>query len=275
MAASKPAEQVKAWPDPPPLLFRYTSLAWLEDIVKRSELFVPKPSSFNDPFDCRIFPDFAATPEEYRKHYALVLKDQPGSNRAERRRELKRLRSVMDRSLYEEAFHKLLDDVADTKGILCLSEIRNDILMWSHYADCHRGVCLMFDTRHEFFRPAWPVEYADEYPRVDFAGFTRMMGKMGAIGVAAEDAQREMIRTFFLTKSNHWCYESEWRVAKMTFGPYRMPPESLTGVIFGARVTPKRIEAAKLWIRQSPCKPTLLKAEVSQRAFSLEIRPLS
>jgi hypothetical protein len=30
-------------------------------------------------------------------------------------------------------------------GVVCLSEINNDILMWSHYADGHTGFCIEFE----------------------------------------------------------------------------------------------------------------------------------
>src|SRR4051812_25795268 len=40
---------------------------------------------------------------------------------------------------------------ADIKryGVLSLSEINNDILMWSHYAGAHSGYCLQFERRED------------------------------------------------------------------------------------------------------------------------------
>jgi hypothetical protein len=36
-------------------------------------------------------------------------------------------------------------------GILCLSEMRDSLLMWGHYADNHRGLVIGFDSDHPFF----------------------------------------------------------------------------------------------------------------------------
>ena len=39
-----------------------------------------------------------------------------------------------------------LDNELGSKGVLSLSEQWNSVLMWSHYADNHRGMCIEFDT---------------------------------------------------------------------------------------------------------------------------------
>lgn len=55
-------------------------------------------------------------------------------------------------------------------GILCLSEKPDDILMFSHYAKHHTGICLKFEATDdtEFFGAAQQVNYRSEYPVVDF-----------------------------------------------------------------------------------------------------------
>ena len=38
-------------------------------------------------------------------------------------------------------------------GVVCLSEINNNILMWSHYAQGHAGFCIEFErTQENFFQ---------------------------------------------------------------------------------------------------------------------------
>ena len=36
-------------------------------------------------------------------------------------------------------------------GILCLSEVRDSILMWGHYTDSHQGFVIGFDSDQPFF----------------------------------------------------------------------------------------------------------------------------
>ncbi len=51
----------------------------------------------------------------------------------------------------------------DGAGILSLSKVRDDILMWTHYADRHRGLCFEFDgsANCNFFGEAQPVVYGE------------------------------------------------------------------------------------------------------------------
>lgn len=58
-------------------------------------------------------------------------------------------------------------DFLENIGIRCFGSRSDNILMWSHYADKHKGICLEFDTKHllrydkaEFIR----VRYRKQYP---------------------------------------------------------------------------------------------------------------
>ncbi|MFC6520321.1 DUF2971 domain-containing protein [Undibacterium arcticum] len=42
-------------------------------------------------------------------------------------------------------------------GVMCLSEDKNNKLMWSHYADSHRGICIGFSTEY----PPFPSKESD------------------------------------------------------------------------------------------------------------------
>jgi Protein of unknown function (DUF2971) len=43
------------------------------------------------------------------------------------------------------------------RTIYCLTPDPTSILMWSHYADHHRGICLEFDVANALFLKAWKV----------------------------------------------------------------------------------------------------------------------
>jgi Protein of unknown function (DUF2971) len=253
-------------------LFKYTKLDFLLRILDKCELYFPSPVTFNDPFDCRIHPRFdddAAVCRYYER--SLKAKKVP---RAERRRLTKQVRP--GRALAEQAFELAAEDIRKTRGVLCLSEVNNDILMWSHYAEKHSGVCLRFDPASEFLKEARPVHYADKYPKMDFI---RVLEDLAADGAIRERADEELSTTLFLTKSSHWKYEHEWRVGmfsltESTVGFRPFPPEALAGIIFGVHTPQPAIERVKSRVRLSRCKPELFRAEVSRTDFALDIRPL-
>jgi hypothetical protein len=57
--------------------------------------------------------------------------------------------------------------ISDLIGILCFLPERDNLLMWSHYADSHKGYALEFKaSRADFKRlgPMWRVTYDDDRP---------------------------------------------------------------------------------------------------------------
>ncbi|MBK6787723.1 MAG: DUF2971 domain-containing protein [Betaproteobacteria bacterium] len=48
--------------------------------------------------------------------------------------------------------------------MLCFSAHNDILLMWSHYADAHRGICLIFDAKDPVIGMARKVNYPDAYP---------------------------------------------------------------------------------------------------------------
>lgn len=94
-----------------------------------------------------------------------------------------------------------INTVSSEFGLLCLSAVPNDILMWSHYTLSHYGLVIGFKASHEFFAnpPLLDVVYNQE--RV-------LMGQ----SVRREDPKRaEQINALIRRKSPHWSYEQEWR----------------------------------------------------------------
>lgn len=50
--------------------------------------------------------------------------------------------------------------------------IEKNVLLWSHYADHHKGICMAFEPAHHpsVFWQAVSVEYSDDFPIVNWLG---------------------------------------------------------------------------------------------------------
>jgi hypothetical protein len=153
----------------------------------------------------------------------------------------------------------LRDQLEKDAGILTLTAEPADILMWSHYADQHKGLCLEFDTMRgiDVFRDALPIRYTKTFPQID--GF-----KFGS---------SELVEPILLTKSEHWSYEQEWRIIRVPDGRgvVTLPPESLTAVIIGARISEKDEIAVREWINRSRARPVLKRARLDEQSYTLVI----
>jgi hypothetical protein len=56
--------------------------------------------------------------------------------------------------------------IAARYRIYCLGPDVGNLLIWSHYADNHRGICLEFSTRNEVMCSSQPVEYVSTFPLI-------------------------------------------------------------------------------------------------------------
>jgi len=96
---------------------------------------------------------------------------------------------------FRKKFHLDRLSFSQRYGILCFSKKWSNPLMWSHYSDCHRGVCLGFDVSGENLLP---VDYVDKR-----ADHRRPLTK--------NPDRDEIIRSCLKTKYASWCYEEEVR----------------------------------------------------------------
>src|SRR5262249_46903341 len=97
---------------------------------------------------------------------------------------------------------RVIDDASTRFGMLCLSEKPDNILMWSHYSDGHRGMVIGLDT--DLFREggeSFRVNYPENNERVEYKPF-RSPGDS-----EFETYLKELPRT----KGLNWAYEKEWR----------------------------------------------------------------
>jgi len=130
-----------------------------------NQLFFAPPSSFNDPFDCRLKFDFHGTDSQWdEKLKNLIDIKAPQLSRKQKREHLKRMKKEVG---HIDFSNQVLKSLKDEIGVLCLSEKNDEILMWSHYSMGHSGFCLQFDySKNEaFFGQALKISYADKYRR--------------------------------------------------------------------------------------------------------------
>lgn len=223
--------------DRPKTLYKYRSLSpdfaksYVSTILRQSKIYLSYASQFNDPFECQAD--------------VLIDKDDPlvaGSSRLQ---------------ILESARANLRNMIQ----IYSMSAANNHMLLWSHYADSHRGVCLGFDaeSQDEVFSVAEPVVYKDALPVLD---------------LRKDQDPLSSAKTVALTKGTRWFYEEEWRL--VTFQSEReltFSPKALTEVILGCDISNKDRLAitAALLTRESPVQ--LYQAHRNALRYSVEVIP--
>lgn len=121
-------------------------------------------------------------------------------------------------------FSQLLNEIRDTQDkyqtywegmlpgmrVFCVSEERDNLLMWAHYAKDHTGVVFEFLSLPEQDNPlsvARKVKYVPSPPPF----FTESEWVANILSLSRFDI-KTLNRRYVYYKSSHWSYEKEWRV---------------------------------------------------------------
>lgn len=245
----------------PPVLYKYRSLGneSERDRVKKTlvsnSIYFPSPDQFNDPFDCAVPLSLEGTEDEWRKYILKNMKRlMPNLSPTER---LEKANRIIRSGAVEKLDPAISTRTVKHAGVYCLSAVNDDILMWSHYADSHKGVCLGFRAgpMDMFFRRSQKVKYSKQYP------ITRVF-----------DSDEQRMETAILTKSKHWEYEQEYRIIETEgFGEYSYPGELLVSVILGCNISEQNERNVKQWVQARNPRPTLLRAAKKNREYGLHI----
>jgi len=213
----------------PAKLFRYTAISeYAIDNLVNEQHCLNNPRSFNDPFDCWYSKDAVAEQMQLLKAEAdfiipffkqlgidVSAEDFTGDDWIERLSH--KLPAHMGSTFVMELQKKMqpANTFAHTTmntwldgymRIVCLTQNPpTNLLMWSHYADCHKGICLEYD-----FRECDDVTYAMLLPVIYQTNIKRVERN----GNNENSYWESKILQAVLCKSHEWNYENEWRVIK-------------------------------------------------------------
>lgn len=250
-------------------LFRYQpfKLDRLHTIIVKSKISLSSPSLFNDPWDCRIWYDpdmdkpgrIDSAIDFYVTSTRNQRKDIPEDEIQRRVAYFRKNPQVLSDGVKKisEAMQK---DIFDRYRVCCFSARPDSELMWAHYSDSHRGVCLEFDSTNAFFQNAYKVTYLESYPVLDI-GDHRELEEL----------------TYVLTKSEAWKYEGEYRLislesdSKLSVSTLDIPTNSLKSVIVGYSADQKTWEGVRALIAESGRKIALKRAVPARDRYTVEI----
>lgn len=127
---------------------------------------------------------------------------------------------------------KLLEIIEKNIGIYSLSlkdmavGFPNNELMWSHYANAHKGFCIEYDTAmlmDNYLIPKVVHQTPVLYDLIDIPKIATLKGM-------------DMINSLLSIKSTAWSYENESRLIFDAFGRKEYNPAALKAVYFGMRM---------------------------------------
>lgn len=256
------------------LVYKYVSPEAGIKTIKNGHIRFSQADALNDPFE--IYPNF----DTYRKSLKEAIHEELKNNSIE-----------MDIIERESKIQKDVDIIIENRFnhirkeglVLSLTKKRNNLVMWSHYTNAHRGFVIGFDSDNSFFHevtpqrnttPLTPVKYIEE--RVSVPSFK------------AKIITSKEYMEFFLTKSIHWKYEEELRMIvtpmdeniieekdgnELDIYVFDFPPECIKEIIFGYLSTTELKRRISEIVASCYPHVELFEAQPSETDFDLNIKP--
>lgn len=249
----------------------YIHKCYSKDNLLNSQLYFNSAKSFNDPFDVSPFFDTNATQDQILEKAIEVVGVQEGltgNSALLRAKELIKLRKINTKEGLDQAVLEQ-KSLLYRMGVCCFSKAgSNNILMWSHYAEKHTGICLEFYVTsaskpfrtlenpdvHPILSPS-PVKYDSDLPQVNL--FTNT---------------KEDLYNCLTTKSPEWQYEAEYRSACFDYvGIVLYKPWLLKSVTAGCMMPDREFSELVATINKLKYQPYLYHAIKKARGYGVEM----
>lgn len=247
----------------PTHLYKYKSFSVDSlDLIISDKLYFANPNSFNDPLDCNpsikdnihdvdVLKDIlkrliidktkkelteAALKINYKGPTTLEKIEMLGENEAQR--VLSHIDDFM--LLIDDPPSVIISDLIGlikknmmanyTRGVLSLARNYDCPLMWSHYADQHKGFCIGYDVSDNLFHEIHPIDYEGSR----FITTQQIHDMLfGATEKIRNSAKKEIDKIVLLSKAPQWKYEMEHRV--ILEQGLQDNPFKLSDITFGLR----------------------------------------
>ena len=244
-----------------------------------------QPGDLNDPFEFRpkirevasdaavqshVDQNFEALVDEELAKYGALTQFLPQTNLKSLLHQQKAMLPALYRLLEPAVIQKLspmIDNVLNSSvGILCLSEVRDSLLMWGHYTNNHEGFVVGFDSTHSFFSKRRSDQ--DEF---GFLRAVQYVPRRPQVTLGDTDSAE-----WFSTKFEQWSYEKEWRIVRVLSDAqdrierspfpiclFEFPPDAVREVIVGMRSPQNMISDIRALARGFPTAELLRASEES------------
>jgi hypothetical protein len=234
----------------PPIIYKYTRLDeyFFQHLIK-NELWFSKPPEFNDPYDCNIC--FAPKPVEGQRQFKRERYFIGHSHKPKIKVEL-----IGENELINETKNQI-----NKIGICCFSITNNNLLMWSHYSDAHRGVCIGYSVNDlkEVFGNIYKVKYGRTFPLVKFKA----------------NPFADVPTKIVTHKSIDWKYEKEIRIINAS-GLHTFKRKAIKEIIFGLNTPISQVRSIMALLFQLNYKHVELKQVIiSDNEYKVKFRRLA
>jgi len=213
------------------VLYHYTSFNTAKKIIEGNSLRFSDPEDFNDPFDLNLdLLDFESSLEDCVDFFSRFFS-------FDRESYTKSLAHTIskDPDFIRKNGIQMLKEFKEDIGVVCFSDEYDNALMWGHYADKHKGVCLGINIGSTKKYNIMPMNYINELIRLNFYKHL--------------NPDLHLLYIWLHYKSHIWEYEKEFRAICPSLSKFcdnnqrliEFPKADLKEIYFGIKTNDKDI----------------------------------
>lgn len=178
--------------------------------ILQGYIFLSSPSSLNDPYDCNAYLSDTPLSISFSSNF-IILKHEATESLNEEIKNLKK--EELDSIISTGAMNYRKKTINEKLKISCFTTKNDNLSMWDHYANKHKGICIEYDFEnivyennklkcngqeyeHELFLPVFYTPDFNQY----------------LIGMGGNNLKRVSCLVNSILKHSNWKTEDEWRL---------------------------------------------------------------
>lgn len=259
--------------------YKYVTAEVAKLILETLKVRCSSPLLFNDPFDSQIPVKINSTEMDF---YPFIFEKLGVEYTKELEQRIQALNNIDNlqfsekQQSFEESLKNNILKLNQEDRVFCVSENKNNLLMWSHYAEKHTGAVIKFKClpeKNSALCAAQKVKYSKIMPNITAEDLIR--------GFFNQDNSvvQKIINEILLTKSTDWEYEQEWRItlfprSDTMFDDIGFFEEELDSIYFGCKMRDKDKNEIIEIIKSKQRKIKVFETFKDSEIFKLNFNPL-
>lgn len=233
--------------------YRYINKNTLDSLIKGS-LYFASPEKLNDPFDCKL---------DIKKSMLNASGRLKGDD----------ANKILALSTNELLYKNIQTDISRI-GICSFSLELKNVLLWSHYANDHKGISILYEFPEEYLNDGDKFIGTSDVTYEEDTLTNYFVNLISKNELSFREYAIDIAKVLISSKSPEWSYEKEIRIIRQEPGPLIIDKSFIKQICFGLHTSDSDKELLKEIVNQYDHEVELCEAVRTENDFGIDIKEI-